>query len=76
MRMMHGMGRILAGLLVGLGVAVLLRTIVDVGGDHFALGYVVGPGLMAAGIARLRLQRLLDERGDDSGTEGSDGDPS
>ena len=74
MRGMASMGRALAGLLIGLGAAITLRTIVEVGGDHFALGYVVGPGLIAAGIARLKLQRMLDGGGRSG--KGGDGDPS
>lgn len=55
-------GRLLAMLLVGLGFAVIVRTALAAGLDHFALGYVVGPGLIGAGVARLKLDGML-ERG-------------
>lgn len=50
----------MSGLLVGLGVAVFARAVVEVGFDHLVLGHVVGPGLVAAGLVRMRLQRMLD----------------
>ena len=63
MRAMARMGSLLSGLLVGLGVAVLARTVAEVGLDRFVLGYVVGPGLILTGLVRMRLQRML-ERGE------------
>jgi hypothetical protein len=68
MKAMSRMGTLLSGLLVGLGVAVLARTVAEVGFDRFVLGYVVGPGLILTGLIRMRLQRML-ERG-----EADDGD--
>lgn len=73
MRAMSRMGAAMAGLLVGLGVAILARTVAEVGFDEFVLGYVVGPGLILVGLLRLRLQRALmaeprDEGGGDGGT--------
>lgn len=57
------MGTIMAGLLVGLGVAVFARAVQEAGFDHLVLGHIVGPGLVAAGIARIKLQRALEGRG-------------
>jgi hypothetical protein len=54
------MSSAMAGLLVGLGVAVFARAVVEVGFSELVLGHVVGPGLVAAGLVRLRLQRMLD----------------
>jgi hypothetical protein len=68
MKAMSRMGSLLSGLLVGLGVAVLARTVSEVGFDRFVLGYVIGPGLILTGLIRMRLQRML-ERG-----EADDGD--
>lgn len=50
----------MAGLLVGLGVAVFARAVLEAGFDRLVLGHVVGPGLVAAGLVRIRLQRMLD----------------
>jgi hypothetical protein len=54
----------MSGLLVGLGVAVFARAVMEVGFSHLVLGHVVGPGLVAAGLVRMRLQRMLDGRRD------------
>lgn len=67
MNLITRMGTLLAGLLVGLGIAVFAKTMREVGTDHFALGYVVGPGLIAAGLARIKLQRMLEGSADDAG---------
>ena len=64
------MGAAMAGLLVGLGIAITAKTFATVGVDHLALGHIVGPGLVAAGLLRLRLQRAL-RGGDEEG--GGDG---
>ncbi|MCW2961636.1 MAG: hypothetical protein JWM25_1204 [Thermoleophilia bacterium] len=72
MKVMSNMGRVLAGLLIGIGVAITAKT-VSVAGGEFAVGYVYGPGLIAAGIVRLRLQRMLDGH-DDRPAGGDDGD--
>jgi len=69
-RGMANMGRILAGLLVGLGAAVFAKTLGEVGVSHLALGHIVGPGLILTGVARLRLQRMLDDRGPGDGNDG------
>lgn len=73
----------LAGLLVGLGVAVLARTVHDFGFDEgLKLGFVLGPGLIVAGLIRLRLQRMLEtppvDKDPDARPEGgaNRGDPS
>ena len=60
MRALAHMSTALAGLLVGLGVAVFARAVVEVGFGELVLGHIVGPGLVAAGLVRLRLQRMLD----------------
>ena len=64
------LGMAMAGILVGLGVAVFAKAVSTVGFDHLVLGHVVGPGLVLVGLLRLRLQRMLDGR---DGSEGSDG---
>jgi hypothetical protein len=63
MRALAHLSTAMAGLLVGLGIAVFARAVREVGFDHLVLGHVVGPGLVAAGLIRIRLQRMLDERG-------------
>jgi hypothetical protein len=73
MRALSRMGAAMAGLLVGLGVAILARTIAEVGVDELAFGHVVGPGLILVGLLRLRLQRAL-ERGNDDPREEGGGD--
>lgn len=47
--------RMLAAMLIGLGAAIVVRTFQADGEATFRVGYLVGPALMAAGIARLRL---------------------
>lgn len=79
MKALHHMSTAMAGLLVGLGVAVFARAIVEVGFSELVLGHVVGPGLVAAGLVRLRLQRMLDGSAGPPGpaprdrTDGDDG---
>ena len=74
---MTALGRMtmaMAGLLVGLGVAVFARAVMEVGFSTLVLGHVVGPGLVAAGLVRMRLQRMLDARSEGTGGDGrSDG---
>lgn len=53
-------GMLLALMLIGIGIAVTVKTLAQVGVDRFVLGHVVGPGLVAAGVVRIRLQRMLD----------------
>ena len=60
MPLMERLTMAMAGLLVGLGVAVFARAVYEAGFDHLVLGHVVGPGLVAAGLVRIRLQRMLD----------------
>ncbi len=72
MRALAHLSTAMAGLLVGLGVAVFARAVVEAGFDQLVLGHVVGPGLVAAGLVRLRLQRMLDARPGEGG-EGDDG---
>jgi hypothetical protein len=67
------MSSALSGILVGLGVAILARVVHDIGFQHFALGYVVGPGLILTGLMRMKLQKRLTER---QAGEVDDGDPS
>jgi hypothetical protein len=71
--MLGAMSMALAGLLVGLGVAITARTVVEVGLSSFGIGYIIGPGLVVAGLARIRLQRMLDGRDERGGEGGSDG---
>ncbi len=69
------MGAAMAGLLVGLGIAVFARAVIEVGFSQLVLGHIVGPGLVAAGLVRLRLQRMLESRDatPDERGEGDDG---
>jgi hypothetical protein len=46
----------LSGLLVVLGIVAVVRTAVE-GGSGAALGYIIGVGLIAAGILRLYVLR-------------------
>ena len=61
MRALSSMGAAMAGLLVGLGVAILARTVQEVGFHGFVVGYIVGPGLILVGLLRLgfRVQLVL-----------------
>ena len=70
MRALSHMGRVMAVVLIVLGIAVLVRTLAAVGVSQLALGHFVGVGLIGAGIARLWLQGMLD---DDGGAGGRDG---
>lgn len=74
MKALHHMSTAMAGLLVGLGVAVFARAVVEVGFSELVLGHVVGPGLVAAGLVRLRLQRMLDGAAPPPRTGGEDDD--
>jgi len=57
----------LSGLLVGMGVAITAKTVSLLGFDNFGLGYVIGPGLVLAGLFRIMLQRrLMANRADDA----------
>lgn len=63
------LARVLSTMLIGLGIAVFARTAME---DHFSglrLGYVVGPALVAAGLARLRLAAANRSHRDDEGGE-------
>lgn len=53
------LGTLMAGLLVGLGVAVFAKAVDQAGFDRLVLGHIVGPGLVIAGLLRIRLQRML-----------------
>ncbi|MCW2950483.1 MAG: hypothetical protein JWN41_1496 [Thermoleophilia bacterium] len=66
------LGTALSGILVGLGVAVLARTVHDVGFHRFVLGHIVGPGLILTGLMRMKLQRHLTRDSE----ENDDGNPS
>jgi hypothetical protein len=65
------LGTALSGILVGLGIAIVAKTVHQVGLHRFVLGDVVGPGLVLVGLLRWKLQRALER-----GQEGEDGDPS
>ena len=78
----------LAGMLVGLGVAVFAKAVYLVGFDRLTLEHILGPGMVAVGLLRLRLQRVLDASarrregaevdlvdGSHGTRGGSDGDP-
>lgn len=55
------MTRALAGLLVGLGVAVFAKTVSQYGLSHgLKIGYIMGPGLVLAGLVRLKMQHMMD----------------
>jgi hypothetical protein len=71
MRLIARMGMAMAGLLVGLGVAVFAKAVHTVGFDHLVLGHIVGPGLVAAGLARIKLQRALEGSPREDVEEGS-----
>lgn len=73
MTLIGRLGMALAGLLVGLGVAVFARAVAEVGFDRFVLGHIVGPGLVLAGLLRMRLQRMLNG-GDGGGDDAAGGD--
>lgn len=77
MTVLHRLSMTMAGLLVGLGVAVFARAVMEVGFSELVLGHIVGPGLVAAGLVRMRLQRMLDSRDADGSDDGParGGDP-
>jgi hypothetical protein len=58
-RLLDVLGRTLSVVLIVLGVVITASTLAQVGVDRLVLGHIFGPGLVAAGIARLKLQRLL-----------------
>ena len=76
----------LAGLLVGLGVAVFAKAVYLVGFDRLTVEHILGPGMVLIGLLRLRLQRVLDAGHRNNGPAqvdsvedvlgGHDGDPS
>lgn len=74
-------GMALAGVLVGLGVAIFAKAIVLVGFGELTLEHLLGPGLVLVGLLRLRMQRMLDggpaeRRAGNEPAEGRDGDTS
>lgn len=73
MQTMARMAMAMAGLLIGLGIAIFVKAVSTVGFDELVLGHIVGPGLVAAGIARIKLQRTLDGHPHDHDAGGEDG---
>ena len=61
---MSALTRLMSGLMVFLGLAIIVRTI-DAGGGPAALGIVVGVLFIAAGAGRLYATRALERRGDE-----------
>jgi hypothetical protein len=70
MRALDRMGVAMAGLLVGLGIAVTAKAFATVGVDHLVLGHIVGPGLVLAGLLRMRLQRAMSRPNSPGGDDG------
>jgi len=64
-RSIGALSRVLTMMLIGLGAAIFLRTVMEVGFDGLRSGHLVGPALVAAGVARLRLAAVFerDEEG-------------
>ena len=62
MSAMARMSFVMSGILVGLGVAITAKTFATVGVEKLVLGHVVGPGMVLAGLARLRLRRMFEDR--------------
>lgn len=73
MTVLSKLGIAMAGILVGLGVAVFAKAVATVGFDRLVLGHIVGPGLVAAGLMRIRLQRMMatPPTGEDDATGGA-----
>ncbi len=61
---MTALTRLMSGLMVFLGVAIIVRTI-DAGGGPAALGIVVGVLFIAAGAGRLYATRALERSNDE-----------
>jgi len=61
---MTALTRLLSGLMIFLGVAIVVRTI-DAGGGPTAIGIVVGVLFVAAGAGRLYATRALERRRDE-----------
>lgn len=73
-RATRGASVALAGMLVGLGVAVFAKAVYLVGFDRLTVEHVLGPGMVVVGLLRLRLQRVLDaaQRRADGGSDGDE----
>lgn len=65
----------LAGLLVGLGVAIFAKAVWKVGFETLTLEHMMGPGLVLVGLLRLKMARMMNG-GSDGDRRGGDGDPS
>lgn len=68
---MARMTLLMSYLLIVLGALVLVRTFTAGAGASLAIGYLLGPMLMAAGAGRLWLSRHLG-RAEDAGKPGDD----
>jgi uncharacterized membrane protein HdeD (DUF308 family) len=54
---------VLSAILIVLGVVITIRTVFS-GADGFALGFLLGPLFIAAGIGRIYINLNLQRRGD------------
>lgn len=62
----------LAGLLVGLGVAIFAKAVIKVGFSQLTLEHIMGPSLILVGLLRLRLEHIMN-KGYGDRKEGDDG---
>ena len=72
---MHAYGKLIrfsSFLLIGIGASLIWKTFRMSGSDFVQLGYLLGAGMVAAGVARLALQRRLEAPDDGSGTSSQD----
>ena len=60
MRLARGSSVALAGVLVGLGVAMFAKAVYQVGFSELTVEHMLGPGLVLVGLLRIRMQRMID----------------
>jgi hypothetical protein len=60
MQLARGSSVALAGLLVGLGIAMFAKAVYQVGFRELTVEHMLGPGLVLVGLLRIRMQRMID----------------
>ncbi|MBC7644489.1 MAG: hypothetical protein H7123_05125 [Thermoleophilia bacterium] len=75
----HAYGKLIrftSFLLIGIGASLIWKTFRMSGSDFLQLGYLLGAGMLAAGVVRLTLQRRLEatdhDAADDTQRDGND----
>ena len=60
MKVARGTSVAMAGLLVGLGIALFAKAVVKVGFSELTVEHMLGPGMVLVGLLRLRMQKMID----------------